>query len=313
MEGFREKATGLILKLMIVVLLAFTIFIMFNSLILNKKNERFLPENAMNIYIKAADEVSENKLQVNWKYIAALDGVRNKEDFSKANIENSKVLGKKFLEISKSTKFKNTNYRLLTLDEVISKMSFTEEEKKNVHKYLDKLNNIYPITPDEYKRQFIDELIPISKELYDEYGILPSVTIGQAILESDWGRSELSKKGNNLFGIKATPSWQGKVLNMETSENYNDKIKDNFRYYSSKEDSIKDYANFLVKNKRYRENKVFRATEYKTQAKAIEKAGYSTKKDKDGNLLYSSLLGKIIREYNLQLIDSKTQEEISKK
>ncbi|NFB58094.1 mannosyl-glycoprotein endo-beta-N-acetylglucosamidase [Clostridium botulinum] len=308
-----KKATGLILKLMILVLLAFTIFIIFNSLILNKTKERFLPENAMNIYIKAADEVSENKLQVNWKYIAALDGVKNKEDFSKVNIEDSKVLGKKFLEISKSTKFKNTNYRLLTLDEVISKMSFTEEEKKNVHKYLDKLNNIYPITPDEYKRQFIDELIPISKELYDEYGILPSVTIGQAILESDWGRSELSKKGNNLFGIKATPSWQGKVLNMETSENYNDKIKDNFRYYSSKGDSIKDYANFLVKNKRYRENKVFRATEYKTQAKAIEKAGYSTKKDKDGNLLYSSLLGKIIREYNLQLIDSKTQEEISKK
>ncbi|AUN11149.1 mannosyl-glycoprotein endo-beta-N-acetylglucosamidase [Clostridium botulinum] len=308
-----KKATGLILKLMILVLLAFTIFIIFNSLILNKTKERFLPESAMNIYIKAADEVSENKLQVNWKYIAALDGVKNKEDFSKANIEDSKVLGKKFLEISKSTKFKNTNYRLLTLDEVISKMSFTEEEKKNVHKYLDKLNNIYPITPDEYKRQFIDELIPISKELYDEYGILPSVTIGQAILESDWGRSELSKKGNNLFGIKATPSWQGKALNMETSENYNDKIKDNFRYYSSKGDSIKDYANFLVKNKRYRENKVFRATEYKTQAKAIEKAGYSTKKDKDGNLLYSSLLGKIIREYNLQLIDSKTQEEISKK
>ncbi|MBY6786266.1 glycoside hydrolase family 73 protein [Clostridium botulinum] len=308
-----KKATGLILKLMILVLLAFTIFIIFNSLILNKTKERFLPENAMNIYIKAADEVSENKLQVNWKYIAALDGVKNKEDFSKANIEDSKVLGKKFLEISKSTKFKNTNYRLLTLDEVISKMSFTEEEKKNVHKYLDKLNNIYPITPDEYKRQFIDELIPISKELYDEYGILPSVTIGQAILESDWGRSELSKKGNNLFGIKATPSWQGKVLNMETSENYNDKIKDNFRYYSSKGDSIKDYANFLIKNKRYRENKVFRATEYKTQAKAIEKAGYSTKKDRDGNLLYSSLLGKIIREYNLQLIDSKTQEEISKK
>ncbi|MCS4524067.1 hypothetical protein JTT07_08410 [Clostridium botulinum] len=125
-----KKATGLILKLMILVLLAFTIFIMFNSLILNKKNERFLPENAMNIYIKAADEVSENKLQVNWKYIAALDGVKNKEDFSKANIEDSKVLGEKFLEISKSTKFKNTNYRLLTLDEVISKMSFTEEEKR---------------------------------------------------------------------------------------------------------------------------------------------------------------------------------------
>ncbi|EPY2271423.1 glycoside hydrolase family 73 protein [Clostridium sporogenes] len=308
-----RKITGLILKLIILVLLAFTIFIIFNSLTLNKTKERFLPENAMNIYIKAADEVSENKLQVNWKYIAALDAVKNEGDFSKANIESAKTLGESFLEISKNRKFKNTNYRLLNLDEVINKKSFSEEERKKVYKYLDKLNNIYPITPDEYKRQFINELIPISKKLYDEYGILPSVTIGQAILESDWGRSELSKKGNNLFGIKATPSWTGKILNMETSENYNDKIKDNFRYYSSKDDSIKDYANFLVKNKRYRENKVFRATEYKTQARAIERAGYSTKKDKDGNLLYSNLLGKIIREYNLQLIDSKTQEEISKK
>ncbi|EPY6469726.1 glycoside hydrolase family 73 protein [Clostridium sporogenes] len=308
-----RKITGLILKLIILVLLAFTIFIIFNSLTLNKTKERFLPENAMNIYIKAADEVSENKLQVNWKYIAALDAVKNEGDFSKANIESAKTLGESFLEISKNRKFKNTNYRLLNLDEVINKKSFSEEERKKVYKYLDKLNNIYPITPDEYKRQFINKLIPISKKLYDEYGILPSVTIGQAILESDWGRSELSKKGNNLFGIKATPSWTGKILNMETSENYNDKIKDNFRYYSSKDDSIKDYANFLVKNKRYRENKVFRATEYKTQARAIERAGYSTKKDKDGNLLYSNLLGKIIREYNLQLIDSKTQEEISKK
>ncbi|EJO5346819.1 glucosaminidase domain-containing protein [Clostridium botulinum] len=307
-----KKIIGLFFKLIILFVLIFTIFIIFNLLILNKTKERFLPENAMNIYIKASDEVSENKLQVNWKYIAALDAVKNKKDFSKTNIENAKVLGTKFLEVSNNRKFKNTNYKLLTLDQVIIKMSFTEEEKSNVYKYLDKLQNIYPVTPDKYKKQFIDDLIPISKELYDKYGILPSITIGQAVLESDWGRSKLSKKGNNLFGIKADSAWQGKVLNMETSENYNDKIKDNFRYYSSKEDSIKDYANFLVKNRRYRENKVFRATEYKTQAKAIEKAGYSTKKDKDGNSLYSNLLGRIIREYNLQLIDSKTQEDLSK-
>ncbi|MCS4516537.1 hypothetical protein JTS93_11340 [Clostridium botulinum] len=39
-----KKATGLILKLMILVLLAFTIFIMFNSLILNKKMKDFTRE-----------------------------------------------------------------------------------------------------------------------------------------------------------------------------------------------------------------------------------------------------------------------------
>lgn len=36
----------------------------------------------------------------------------------------------------------------------------------------------------------------------NKYGILVLLTIAQAILESGWGESELTKVANNLFGIK---------------------------------------------------------------------------------------------------------------
>ncbi|MCR1933123.1 hypothetical protein ACQX0N_06670 [Clostridium tepidum] len=199
------------MKKIVALLSIFTIFIIFSLITLNKTKEKFLPESIMNIYIKAADEVSQNKLQVNWKYIAALDIVKNEEDFSRVNIKNAKMLGENFLEISKNRKFKNTNYRLLKLDEVMNKKSFSETEKKKVYNYLNKLDDVYPIKPDKYKAQFIEELIPSSKQLYNQYGILPSIVIEQAILESDWERSELSKKEKEIIYSVLKPPLLGKV------------------------------------------------------------------------------------------------------
>lgn len=39
------------------------------------------------------------------------------------------------------------------------------------------------------------------------YGIPASVILAQGILESSNGQSELARKGNNHFGIKATSAW----------------------------------------------------------------------------------------------------------
>ena len=140
-------------------------------------------------------------------------------------------------------------------------------------------------------------------EIYDKYGVLPSVTISQAILESGWGKSDLSTKAKNLFGIKADTSWKGKKIKMNTSEYYNKKIVDNFRVYNSNEESIKDYGEFLKNNKRYKQSGVFQATHYLEQAKAIEKAGYSTVENDKGEEIYAKLLIEIIQEQNLQLLD----------
>lgn len=37
---------------------------------------------------------------------------------------------------------------------------------------------------------------------YPQYKILPSLTVAQAILESNWGRSRLSVECHNYFGMK---------------------------------------------------------------------------------------------------------------
>ena len=82
--------------------------------ILNSTKE-VLPSSAMKIYIKASDEVSKDKLQVNWKYVAALDSVRLKKDFSKANINDARNIAQNFIAINNShNKFKDSKYQLLS-------------------------------------------------------------------------------------------------------------------------------------------------------------------------------------------------------
>ena len=156
----------------------------------------------------------------------------------------------------------------------------------------------YEISED--KIEFIKAIEDGAIYNYDEYGILPSITVAQAILESGWGQSKLSKDSNNIFGIKADNSWDGESIEVMTSENYNDKIKAKFRKYNSITDSIKDHGKFLSENKRYEENGLFNSKNYKKQAQALEDAGYSTKKDKYGNLIYADMLIYIIQKYNLE-------------
>ncbi|WP_284502198.1 glycoside hydrolase family 73 protein, partial [Clostridium tertium] len=74
------------------------------------------------------------------------------------------------------------------------------------------------IIPNESQQIFIDAVAPIAQETYKKYGVLPSITLAQAVLESAWGQSGLTIQANNLFGIKADPSWTGRVLEMETQE-----------------------------------------------------------------------------------------------
>ena len=57
--------------------------------------------------------------------------------------------------------------------------------KAKVQNYLDKLNNFS-------KDDFINLIAPLAQKAWQTEKILPSLTIAQAILESDWGRSELA-------------------------------------------------------------------------------------------------------------------------
>ena len=129
--------------------------------------------------------------------------------------------------------------------------------------------------------------------------ILKSVTIAQAILESGWGQSGLTIKGNALFGIKAGLTWKGKAINSKTFECY-DKIKlttisASFRAYNSWTESIADHTNFIVSNSRYKA--VLIAKDYKTACYEIAQAGYATAPN------YALKLINIIEQYKLYTYD----------
>ena len=259
-------------------------------------------------YIKSADEASEGKLQVNWKQMAALDAVRYKNNLSESTEESRLDLANMFLEENKGEfKVKNSNYRIISMDEVMTKLEFKEKEKERANKYLKDLEYRgllkEELDKDSVQTDFINSIKEGAIEGYTRYGIFPSVTIAQAILESGWGKSDLTVKANNLFGIKADKGWKGEKVSMKTSEYNNQIITDNFRVYKSINDSITDHREFLYNNPRYSKAGVFQATHYIEQAQAIEKGGYSTVENHKGEKVYSDLLITLIRDYNLQLVD----------
>ncbi|WP_242967874.1 glycoside hydrolase family 73 protein [Tepidibacter mesophilus] len=302
-------------KLLKYIVVIFFIIISINVLNYFKSINDHINLEDLNIrfYIEGADEVSKGRIQVNWKYLAAIDGVRYKNDFSKISKESLKNLGYMFTE-EQNILGSDKKYRLKDIDEVLAELEFEDKEKESVYKYLEDLKHegivSSRLNEDSEYVKFIDEISDEAIIMYKKYKILPSIIIAQAILESGWGKSELSREANNLFGIKADTSWNGKTINMNTSEFYNENTTAQFRMYENKSESLQNHGEFIYENKRYRKNGVFDATYYVEQAQALEDAGYSTKENENGERIYADLLIDLIRQYNLQLIDSQIQINI---
>lgn len=130
-----------------------------------------------------------------------------------------------------------------------------------------------------------------------KYGILASLTIAQAILESGWGSSLLSIKGNNLFGIKST-NWHGDSVNMPTKEYINNRwiiVDDFFRKYNSWSESLADHTKLLL-NPRY--SNLVGERDYKRACDKIQKDGYATDPS------YANLLISLIEQYKLYEYDN---------
>lgn len=291
------------MKIKTFIISAITLFISL-YLIIGYHSLKHIDKNRIDVskYITLVDEVSENKVQVNWKYVVSIIAVENKNKIK--NISDDKIKNTANLFIEKS----DNGYKLNSLDNVLNKLNFTDKEKERVNDYIDQLKYFgltpYRLKEDSKYTKFIEEIKDEAIKNYKEYKILPSITIAQAILESSWGESDLAQIYNNLFGIKADSSWKGESVLLETFEFYDTKIEDKFRVYSNKNQSIKDHAKFLVDNQRYKKYGVFEAKTYIEQAYALQNAGYSTAEDNSGQKRYAKDLIELIRQYNLQLIDS---------
>ncbi|APB31772.1 glycoside hydrolase family 73 protein [Vagococcus teuberi] len=152
------------------------------------------------------------------------------------------------------------------------------------------------------KQDFIDEIVPVAKEMQASHGIMPSIILAQAILESDWGTSELSAKYNNLFGIKSF-SPNDHSIKLETKEYKDGKwetIKANFKVYASWSDCIRDHTLLFVQGvdwDPYLYQGVLLADDYQTAAKALQVAGYATDPG------YADKLVSLIKQYQLDQYD----------
>lgn len=150
------------------------------------------------------------------------------------------------------------------------------------------------------KRLFIKQVAPEAQAMQNTYHVYASITIAQAILESQWGTSKLASQYHNLFGIKGTGP-NSKV--MTTKEYVNGKwvvTKARFRVYDSWSDSIRDHTKLMMtgtdtNNQNY--DAVVKAKNYQAAAEALQKTGYATDPD------YAQKLISVIQTYKLYNYD----------
>lgn len=130
--------------------------------------------------------------------------------------------------------------------------------------------------------QFIRKHHEAAKAAEAASGIPSGHILGQAALESGWGKHEIKMKdgssSHNLFGIKATSDWKGKVAEVTTTEYIGGvarKVTAKFRAYDSYADAFKDHARLLTQSPRYSQT-VAKADTAQGYAQGLQKAGYAT-------------------------------------
>ena len=139
----------------------------------------------------------------------------------------------------------------------------------------------FPAQPAHVKA-FQERLGAHAEEASRATGIPAKFMLGQAALETGWGKKEIiaadGSASHNLFGIKAGGKWTGKVVEAKTTEYVNGVAHakvEKFRAYDSYADAFKDYAGMIKSNPRY-QNVLANATNAVGFAQGLQKAGYAT-------------------------------------
>ncbi|WP_137719216.1 flagellar assembly peptidoglycan hydrolase FlgJ [Methylobacillus flagellatus] len=143
--------------------------------------------------------------------------------------------------------------------------------------------------------QFRQSMLQHAEAASAATGIPAAFMVGQAALESGWGRHQIRQadgsSSHNLFGIKATGNWQGKVAEVPTTE-YINGVKqtrvERFRAYDSYAEAFADFARLISGNPRY-QSVMANVSDAKAYAQAMQASGYAT----DPN--YASKLAQVIR------------------
>lgn len=126
--------------------------------------------------------------------------------------------------------------------------------------------------------RFAQRIGPALERAAAQLGVSPRILLAQAALESGWGHSVV---GNNLFGVKAGPSWRHARIAAMTHE-----IKDgrpaaeqaSFRAYASLGDAVADYVALIADSPRYRAA-LGAGDDAQGYGEALVRGGYATDGD----------------------------------
>ncbi|MFM6994813.1 MAG: glycoside hydrolase family 73 protein [Sediminibacterium sp.] len=155
---------------------------------------------------------------------------------------------------------------------------------------------------------YIEQYKAIAMKEMKRTGVPASITLAQAIVESNSGESNLAKNHNNHFGIKCKSDWTGAKAYQD-----DDAKQECFRAYDSAELSFKDHSNFLKNRPNYVDLFLLDPVDDTAWAYGLKKAGYATAPD------YPKKLLKIIDDYELaqynfpELANEIDEEEASTK
>ncbi|AMB99452.1 hypothetical protein AWM75_05340 [Aerococcus urinaehominis] len=151
------------------------------------------------------------------------------------------------------------------------------------------------------QEDFIISVGEYAQSRYPKTQILPSIVTAQAILESDFGQSDLAYYYNNLFGRKAQSF--DRSVSLPTQEFVDGEfitINDYFKVYHNWQDSVDDHAALMHRGVDWNPD-LYQALigerDYRLAAQALQAAGYATDPG------YADKLITTIETYNLARFD----------
>lgn len=155
---------------------------------------------------------------------------------------------------------------------------------------------VFTISAQQRNQLYLDYIEKYHQEAIEQmqrYHIPASITLAQGLLESGAGRSTLTRKSNNHFGIKCGSDWRG-----HKTYHDDDAKGECFRVYKNARESFEDHSRFLAGKNRYASLFTLKVTDYKGWAHGLKKAGYAT------NPAYATKLIQIIELYELDRFDN---------
>ncbi len=120
---------------------------------------------------------------------------------------------------------------------------------------------------------YIKRFAPVAVAEMRKFGIPASITLAQALLESNAGESRLAQKANNHFGIKC---FSRKCKKGHCVNQTDDSHKDFFVAFPNVWGSFREHSHMLSGNKRYKPLFNLPPTDYRAWATGLQEAGYAT-------------------------------------